>query len=996
MKLDDALKRIVVQHLPDTVKTVYQSVLDYLVEYYQRKKGHGVDDKLDFFTMDYEGIVKRCATAFTDGLETLGFSPVVTSRDFYVHFTRVIQDPSLSTLRDWIERRFFPHVKEILLEDLFKFLAGAPDSVVPKLIERNLVPAKALADLESFKAKNPKVELVYKRFVLSEKLLNKASRMEELLKFKRPVENLQSLYFAYKIFEFFGWTSRIDGQRVRQFLERHQDQWTHFGAHVTLSNPSPVLCGAVLANAFDAQVDTSLPLLEQKKVLEVLVNEHSEPLSEDPFLVDNVLKLLDVLKIPLSPRLEVGLKKNQGFERLEEFEDEELSKLFKFVALLKRFSMLDEFPVEKKQKVLEILKEFEVEGGVYALFSDDDAPSPEACYAAFKVAQYLDALGLLDLGALLSYFLRSYEELVEHADFQVPQTLSEVWHTIRFFSELDNLPDEAFLSFLLDFLGVEVVKDVGDEVKELLPEKPVEADHGELVEDITRALAEVTSGTPPSASSAPPPPSAPPGASAAPSSGNGGPPAPKLPPSGSAPGAVAPPSGDVVTPDVPPRPARLATAGGGKIPVVDVPSPKPSSPPAAAPAGPKLPRVEVPTPAKPSAVATTASAPSQVESARVLSGGSAAGVPASVAPLSTLPAAGPSPAARPPTVDSQGAASVPPTKKASADLPRPDSLLKALRSPAPLSAEARRRLSVDLEPLLNPPEEVWTDLRAAWLQVACCRLLGLDAQRFAGEVEELLRRCWKGNGFGDPSSNSSEPINTCYAVAATRWLNLDPPYDPIQLKRELLGELVVTHPRNWRRAAFVALALYLLTEEEAPVVANPDVLAPFLQLGPEQLLEEGGVDSFFYLVTFLRAVGAEKNLTALREPFLEEVDRHVDFDGAVDRLATHAAFAALCAVQLDLLGVPRGRSLVDAVTGYLERDVEFFCAELEGLTRGGQSLLVHAVELEVLFWTLVTLYCLKGPGSDGTGPAAGVTCKACGAGFQVKPKFCNKCGTPFS
>lgn len=919
MKLDEALKRIVIGNLPTTVESIYQNVLNYLLEYYLQKKGCELEDldaELDFFdeSHQYEKTIKDCVRVFTDGLESLGLSPVTTSKHFYIHFKEIVQDPDLKTLNAWIQNRFAPFILEIYLEELFKFLAGSfLDSVIPKIIELDLIPDQALDELMEFKDNYPKIERIYKRFMVSTDLLDQLPKMEPLLEFQNVEQDLQALYFTYRIYAYFNWESRMDLPRIKQFLSENQPEWSEFGRMITLSRPSLLYCGLFLAFQLDAQIDTAIPLKVQKKALVSLINSQEEPLREDPFLVDTVLKLLQLLKLNLSTKFKNGLKKNAGYD-LDEFEDEDLATVFKFVHLLDHFDLFDDFSPEKKLQLLEILKRYETAEGAYKLFPDDEVASPDACYAAFSLAKLLGALGQIDLDHLLDFFLVSYEEGIKDVDFQIPETLADIWYSLQFFDALEELPDEVFLDFIAKYLGVNPVS-VQEEPQVELPEKPQAKDQGDLVATITSALQNIETVPEPTPEAGP----------------------------------------TVQAPAV----QKVSSLASGDTSQDTTPLKIPKIAPVKTPTGP--------------------------------SGGTGTGATATgdeegeFDDFVTAPEEESQPGATPPAPVGD-TATTPVTVE-------PDCYLQQFREVTPVANSIRTKLQIDLEFLQNPKESIWA--HPQWLMYYLLTLELLDLPRPSVDYGQIVSQYRKGVAFGELDATHPDPKTTAYLVVIANLTGALGGINRTEVKKYLLGELQVCHPLNFTRAMEIAIALYVLTPPGVPPVANPDIISKFLQLGYEHVDPGAPLEDAFALVTFLRAVGAERSLTLFQKPVKREASTHIDFSGSIDRLVSVSAKTLLLFVELDMLADPGAQVIVREICKYFEKHVAFFTPDMwkDAVGSGFSNLeFQYFIEYALAFWALVALAILHPEDEAPEVPA----CPNCGAQFEFQPKFCNKCGHKFA
>ncbi|MHA1732737.1 MAG: hypothetical protein ACTSU5_12400 [Promethearchaeota archaeon] len=964
MNLDLALKRIVVQNLPSTLKNIYENVLLFLNEFYLTKTGKDedvFDEVIDFFTMPYADIIKKVVTSFTDGLESLGVSPVVTSKEFYIHFKEIVQDPELKTRRDWIDKRLTPYIQEILLEELFKFLAGASDSIIPRLIELDLIPEQSLDDLVEFKEKYPKIQLLYRRFVVTDELLKRLPGIDEILKFTRAEENLQSLYFVYKIFQFFGWTKKLDVAPLSDFLKSRQADWSNFGYNLDLSNPSPLLCGLYLADVLDVPIDTSIPLAAQKEKLADLVENYDEPLIENPFVVDTVLKILKVLNLELSPKFREALKKNKGFE-MEKLHDRDLSTLYKFVSLLDRFGLLQESVGPKKlEEMVELLKKFQC-GNAFSYFADEDECSPLASYSAFKVAQRLDALALIDVKGLLSFFLETYEDAIKFADFFIPQTLADIWYCLKFFQTLEQLPGKVFLNLIFEFSELPNLE-FTPEIEELIPEKPpLERDQSDLVEGIAEALKKLS----------------------------------VEPATGVTPGAGTPVNS---LGSVEPEGVEGDALGGSRVETTNPPSKPeivwvPEKPePVVIPA---ITKVSEPDQDTPETETSTQGAREAVQSRLATS------------PVEPAPEKEPLKPIVVPGIKRREETPVTPLEggEGAADsVGRYDvkRFLKNLKQPQRLDTKRLKKLHLNLKNAFTPNPFTWSTPKAMMLYLFNLRMMGLPLTVDEAQIVEMMSPFVKTLGpeyseataFGDETARVPDPENTFYGVAIYKELGFINQIDRISLKRYLIDVLRGLHPLQLKNALFTAMALHLLTADGMPVVANPEYISPFLRVGPDHMNPAAPFDDLFCIVTFLRIVGADRNISVFNEFVKREAENRVDFNGSIDRLATTSAKVFLVLFQLGLLEDEKVRILAENLTSYLERHVDFFSDNLVENAKGAswQDIdIVYETELEMLFFTLASLVTLY-PAPEGQPPIP--ICKNCGEIFDERPKFCNKCGTPF-
>ncbi len=225
MKFSELFREIIGEQFPQVFLQVENDLLKYLKEFSLRKlkkTPNFLEQALNVFEDSYGVIIKKLADSFTDGLEAIGFSPVVTSRYFYAYFKEIAIEPELKTPDMWIDLRFRSFIQLILAEEWINFLADAPGNVIDKFPDFNIITPEVFEAANATRGTFPKVTQLARELITLRLICQDAKQIEEQLRLERVEENLQSLYFLAQILADMGELKRLNVPLIKKFVVSRQ------------------------------------------------------------------------------------------------------------------------------------------------------------------------------------------------------------------------------------------------------------------------------------------------------------------------------------------------------------------------------------------------------------------------------------------------------------------------------------------------------------------------------------------------------------------------------------------------------------------------------------------------------------------------------------------------------------------------------------------------------------------------------------------------------
>ncbi len=377
--------------------------------------------------------------AFTDGLESIGISPVVTSAKFYSYFKEIPNEPELNTPGMWLYQRFRPFIRILLVDEIIHFFSHEPGNIIDKFADFDIISSETYESFKRVRESIPKFSQFVRSYNSIHQIYKDMDKIERLLLFERMEENLQSLYFLVQLFKDLGELDRFNTKLIKEFLIHNQSEWTRKTPIINPTSPSTFLSAITIADTLNINIELAPFLKKQKEqVIRLLETDGNLLKSKHSELYDSLLSIFTVenelypeiraklTSLTLSPDLISG-----------EISIWTLGTIFEILFLGNPSYNLSA-AIQGKLKTH--LQRFRVENG-YSVDPSDSTPNPIASYFAYRILHRAKILEPGDLKQLFQYFTKTLEHLIQIVDYGIPETVAEVFYCHKFFSALENEPD---------------------------------------------------------------------------------------------------------------------------------------------------------------------------------------------------------------------------------------------------------------------------------------------------------------------------------------------------------------------------------------------------------------------------------------------------------------------------------------------------------------------------------------------------------------------------
>ncbi len=442
MKFFEVFREIIGTHFPSLFLQVEENLLNYLKEFLLskiKKNPDFFDQKLDFFADNFVQTLKKMVDTFTDGLESIGVSPVVTSRKFYSYFKEIPNEPELNTPGLWLYQRFRPFIRVLLVDEIINFFEGARGNIVEKFADFDIISSETYETFKKMRVSLPKFSQFVQSYNSIHLIYKDMNKIEHLLLFERMEENLQTLYFLVQIFKDLGEVDRFNSKLIKEFLVHNQTEWTRKTPIINPASPSTILSAITIADTLNININLT-PFLEKQKdqVIRLLETDGNLLKSKHSELFDSLSSIYTVenelypeirsklMGLSLSPDLIMG--------------DLSVWTLGTILEILFMGNPSYNISADVQGKIKSHLQRCRAEGG-YSVDPGDSTPNPIASYFAYRILQKVKAFEPDDLKRLFLYFIETFDRLIKIVDYSIPETVAEVFYCHQFFSALENEPD---------------------------------------------------------------------------------------------------------------------------------------------------------------------------------------------------------------------------------------------------------------------------------------------------------------------------------------------------------------------------------------------------------------------------------------------------------------------------------------------------------------------------------------------------------------------------
>ncbi|HMF33858.1 MAG TPA: hypothetical protein VKK79_20700, partial [Candidatus Lokiarchaeia archaeon] len=442
MRFFDLFREIIGENWPRLFLQIEDDLLNYLKEFLLtkiKKDPEFFDQQVDFFEDNFAQTLKKMVESFTDGLESIGISPAVTSRKFYFYLKEITNDPELKTPGTWIYQRFRPFIRLLLVDELVHFFEGAPGNIIEKFHDFDVISKEVYESLIVDRDKLPKFTQFVRSFNSLHGIYQDVEKIEKLLLFERMEENLQTMYFLTQILNDIEELKRLNAGMIKEFLIQNQDEWMKKTPIIGPSLPSTVLSAVTIIDLLNIQFDLSPILEKQKETIEHLLEISENPLqSKSPELYDSLLSIYTI-QHEFPSELVERLKDLTLSEDLFT-SDLSVPTLGAMLDIIFFLNPAYEIPENILEKMKDHVQQYRIEGGM-VLEVGDDAPQPVATYYGYKIFKRINALESEDLGQFFQYFISAMEKAIKYVDYAIPETVAEVFYCKQFFNALESESD---------------------------------------------------------------------------------------------------------------------------------------------------------------------------------------------------------------------------------------------------------------------------------------------------------------------------------------------------------------------------------------------------------------------------------------------------------------------------------------------------------------------------------------------------------------------------
>ncbi len=440
------------EQFPQIFLQVEGDLLNYLKEFCLKKlkqPPHFLVQPLTVYEDTYGATIKKLVNTFTDGFEAIGFSPVATSRYFYVYFKEIPVEPDLNTLDLWIYQRFRPYIQLLLVDEWINFLADAPGNVIDKLPDFNIITPDVFEKVNATRGAIPRLSQLVRALNTLRLICQDAKQIEEQIRLERVEENLQMLFFLAQILADAGELRRLNVPQIKKFVVQHQRVWSKKTTLLSASAPSTIRCAVFLIDLLNLGVEVGPIFQEQIATVRSLVETTSNPLKTKTFELYNAL-----LALASIPHHEIESDLSSLLQQLAFTPDllEEkpslprLGIIFEIIFLTNPAYTVSP---ELQDQIQVYLQQFWTGDGFLAEIKDD-TPNPIATYFGFAIRKRMGVLQPADLVWFFKYFVAAFEQATKAIDYGIPETFANVFYCKKFFNTIEMEPDFQPFGFPLD------------------------------------------------------------------------------------------------------------------------------------------------------------------------------------------------------------------------------------------------------------------------------------------------------------------------------------------------------------------------------------------------------------------------------------------------------------------------------------------------------------------------------------------------------------------
>ncbi len=441
MRFSEVFREIIGTHFPSLFLQTEENLLNYLKELLLnkiKKDPDFFDEKLDFFTDNFAQTLKKMVNAFTDGLESIGVSPVMTSRKFYSYFKEIPNEPGLNTPSMWLYQRFRPFIRVLLADEIIHFFEGSPGNIIEKFADFDIISSETYEKFKKLRDALPNFSQFIQSFNSIHQIYADMDKVENLLLFERMEENLQALYFLVQIFKDLGEHDRFNTKLIKEFLTRNQSEWTRKTPTINPASPSTILSVVTIVDTLNINTDLTPVLEKQKEQALHLLEMDANLLKAKPSELYDVLLSIYTVENELYPEIR-GKISNLSLTPDLIVDDISIWSLGTILETLFLANPSSVVSVDVQKKLKSHLQRCRVDGG-YSVKPGDSTANPIASYYAFRILQKVKILEPGDLKQIFKYFTTSMERLIKNVDFGIPETIAEIFYCHKFFSALENEP----------------------------------------------------------------------------------------------------------------------------------------------------------------------------------------------------------------------------------------------------------------------------------------------------------------------------------------------------------------------------------------------------------------------------------------------------------------------------------------------------------------------------------------------------------------------------
>ncbi|HMF30738.1 MAG TPA: hypothetical protein VKK79_04955 [Candidatus Lokiarchaeia archaeon] len=417
-----------------------------------------LDQELDFFDDKYSQYFKKLVDAFTDGLESIGISPVVTSRQFYLYFKEPVNEPDLKTPSTWIDQKFRPYIRIILGDELVHFFEGIPGNIVEKCRDLHIIAPAIVEELSQGRENLPRFALFLQSFSSLYHIYEDAKQIENLLRFERVEENLQTLYFLAQILADADELKLLNTSLIKKFLVQHQSEWVKKPLLLNASAPSAILSAVFLIDLLNIDFDLTPIFEKQKELVQNLFQNTEDPLKSKPF------ELYDALLSLAARPQEIGQDLRESLQNLAITWDllEEPLSLPSLGTILETIYLVNPTYVvpDAIRELFQVHVQRFWKGDGFVSDASDDTTNPVATYFGFTILKRLKLLKPEDVAWFFRYFVFAFGEAISNVDYVLPDSVAEVFYCKKFFNAIElepnfrpfGFPLETHVHFLKSFI----------------------------------------------------------------------------------------------------------------------------------------------------------------------------------------------------------------------------------------------------------------------------------------------------------------------------------------------------------------------------------------------------------------------------------------------------------------------------------------------------------------------------------------------------------------